>query len=470
MTSAAFEDFLTCAICLETFKDPVSLSCHHNFCCGCLKDYWEQKETRKCPLCMRRSSKENIGINFGLKSLCISYREEQKTELQSNKASAGHLDVAPMFCREDDQALFSICEINEHKNHTLETVEELKKETESNLKYLKELRKEAVEELEVCEEIMLHSEKQEKDCVCQINVLFERWQQFFVNEQKRAMFHLREEKQRQAGIMGAELERVRRQLSSLSKSIQGQERQLQRGAVEFLTHYKQMKQTKIQTQRKPPPEGLLLNQADILGNLGYQVWKRMKHVVQYTPIILDPNTANRYLQLSEDLTCVGYRGERGEGGEGGEGGIEEVAPINPERFTNMAAVLGSHGLTSGIHQWDVKVGDHPHWVIGVAKKSVEKQEKTSISPEYGIWCLWHGNGGYTNGECNTFIPVEKCPEKIRVQLDFDSGKVCFYDAEDMCILCTHRDKFNESLYPFFSVGMAGEARTKQLQICESETI
>ncbi|CAL8364820.1 unnamed protein product [Gadus morhua 'NCC'] len=32
--------FLTCSVCTEILKDPVSLSCHHSFCSSCLNDFW----------------------------------------------------------------------------------------------------------------------------------------------------------------------------------------------------------------------------------------------------------------------------------------------------------------------------------------------------------------------------------------------------------------------------------------------
>uniref|UniRef100_A0A3Q2D072 RING-type domain-containing protein n=1 Tax=Cyprinodon variegatus TaxID=28743 RepID=A0A3Q2D072_CYPVA len=34
--------FLSCHVCSETFRDPVSLSCYHSFCSSCLKKFWEQ--------------------------------------------------------------------------------------------------------------------------------------------------------------------------------------------------------------------------------------------------------------------------------------------------------------------------------------------------------------------------------------------------------------------------------------------
>uniref|UniRef100_A0A3P9N8I5 RING-type E3 ubiquitin transferase n=1 Tax=Poecilia reticulata TaxID=8081 RepID=A0A3P9N8I5_POERE len=48
-----FESFLSCHVCSETFRDPVSLSCNHSFCSSCLQKFWEQTGNKNCPICKR---------------------------------------------------------------------------------------------------------------------------------------------------------------------------------------------------------------------------------------------------------------------------------------------------------------------------------------------------------------------------------------------------------------------------------
>ena len=73
------ERFLNCYVCSETFRDPVSLSCHHSFCSNCLKKFWEQSENKNCPICKRKTSKAAV-IDFKLKELADFYVERQKAE------------------------------------------------------------------------------------------------------------------------------------------------------------------------------------------------------------------------------------------------------------------------------------------------------------------------------------------------------------------------------------------------------
>jgi len=50
---------LTCSICLDLFKQPVSLPCDHTFCLGCIEGYWAgprgpgQGGTGSCPQCRK---------------------------------------------------------------------------------------------------------------------------------------------------------------------------------------------------------------------------------------------------------------------------------------------------------------------------------------------------------------------------------------------------------------------------------
>ncbi|XP_078587625.1 E3 ubiquitin-protein ligase TRIM56-like [Branchiostoma floridae x Branchiostoma japonicum] len=61
------DDFLTCQICLDTFRKPKLLDCVHSFCEECLKEYVKPGDTTvKCPTCQRDTALKQNGVS-GLK-------------------------------------------------------------------------------------------------------------------------------------------------------------------------------------------------------------------------------------------------------------------------------------------------------------------------------------------------------------------------------------------------------------------
>ena len=208
----------------------------------------------------------------------------------------------------------------------------------------------------------------------------------------------------------------------------------------------------------PDPQlvsGALIDVAKHLGNLTFRVWEKMRGVVSFTPVILDPNTAPSRLSLSEDLTSVRQSGSK------------QQLPDNPERNTKYTTVLGSEGFSSGKHSWEVEVGDHPVWNIGVARESADRKGECYVSPEDGVWCIEQRRGEYTDVLGKT-LPLKRRLQRIRVQLDWDRGEVSFYDPEDMTHIHTYKNSFTEKLYPYFSISKAGDAKHPDLKICQSD--
>ncbi|XP_053181440.1 nuclear factor 7, brain-like [Scomber japonicus] len=306
-----------------------------------------------------------------------------------------------------------------------QAVSDLKDQLKSVLKPLQDKRDKYKQVEKTYNEMIQHSKKQLLSTEKQIRAEFNKLHQFLKEEEESRLAALREEEEQKGKTMSREMKRTRaRAQSSLSDP------QLVSGA--------------------------LIDEAKHLGNLSFRVWEKMKEKVHFSPVILDPNTASRWLYLSDDLTSV----------RNGDTNHQQL-PDNPERNTKYPTVLGSEGFSSGKHSWEVEVGDHPSWTLGLTKESVDRKGKRTATPKYGIWCLWHGDGKYTNGLCKT-VTVKKSLQRIRVQLDYDRGEVSFYDPEDETHIYTHRDTFTEKLFPYFCIGKSGDVKTTNIKICQTE--
>lgn len=157
------------------------------------------------------------------------------------------------------------------------------------------------------------------------------------------------------------------------------------------------------------------------------------------PVTLDPNTADVCLSVSDDLLTVRYTEE------------EQRLPDNPERFNYYECVLGSEGIISGCHLWDVEVGECSEWALGVATDTVQRKEWFPPSPERGMWTICLYGGEYrARTASNTPLTPKKKPQRVRIQVDYERGRVTFSDPSDNALLYRFKHKFTEMVFPYFS--------------------
>ncbi|XP_040025567.2 zinc-binding protein A33-like [Gasterosteus aculeatus] len=467
---AVVQSFLSCHVCSETFRDPVSLSCNHSFCSSCLQRFWEQAGNKNCPICKRKSSKDNPLVNFSLKELADSFAGRKKTgsteiekgETKVEVVCCEHGEAIKLFCEDEQKAVCPVCEFSLHQSHKVvpleQAVRNLKDQLRSDLESLQDKRDKHQQVEKTYNEVIELSKEQLVSTERKIRAEFNKLHQFLREEEESRLAALRKEEEQKGKTISREMKMIEEQISSLSDSISAVEEDLQKDKVSFLSSYKATQtRARVQSSLTDPQlvSGALIDVAKHLGNLSFRVWEKMKDQVQFSPVILDPNTAANDLYLSDDLTSVRH------------GDTDQQLPDNPERFTKYPEVLGSEGFSSGKHSWEVEVGDHPHWLVGLVKESVDRKGKRYGSPKHGVWCLVLYSGKYTNGAGQT-VRVKKSLQRIRVQLDYDRGDVSFYNPEDTTHICTLRDTFTEKLFPWFSIGDSGDAKTADIKICQTD--
>ncbi|XP_066510904.1 zinc-binding protein A33-like [Hoplias malabaricus] len=202
----------------------------------------------------------------------------------------------------------------------------------------------------------------------------------------------------------------------------------------FLQNLNKAQQSAQDTEPNPELDsGALIEVAKHMGNLKYKVWEKMKDICPYFPVILDPNSANKTLSLSEDLVKVT------------PGQLQDL-PDNPERFSVQSFVLGSEGFDSGIHSWEVEAGNSSDWILGVAKKSVKRKKPMAITSEDGIWAF---NKPFS--QVFFFGGSSSRCQRIRIQLDCFAGQISFYNCVTNQLLHVLNGISREKVYPFFKV-------------------
>ncbi|XP_063070815.1 zinc-binding protein A33-like [Engraulis encrasicolus] len=275
----------------------------------------------------------------------------------------------------------------------------------------------------------------------QIKQEFDKLYQFLREEEAARIAALRKEEEQKTQMMKDKIEKIDADIKTLLHTIRSIKEDVGKDDIIFLKNFRgTIKRAKSKLQVPDRSEGTLINMAKHLGNLTFRVWRKVKDNVQYTPVTLDPNTAHSQLLLSEDLTSVAY--------------IEEPqdVPDNPERFDKYPNVLGSVGFDTGTPSWEVEirdVKDGQFWGLGVRAES--DQRKGRFSAKSGVWSVSCADGKYSAvspSQKHTLLKVEEV-QRIKVQLDYEKGKLSFSDADNSTLIHTFTDTFTERVFPFF---------------------
>ncbi|XP_042566321.1 butyrophilin subfamily 3 member A3-like [Clupea harengus] len=138
--------------------------------------------------------------------------------------------------------------------------------------------------------------------------------------------------------------------------------------------------------------------------------------------------------------------------------------------------LGNTGFSNGKHYWEVglqmpNVPVKKFWWAGVATDSAVKtmREKKS-TPTSGMWCLYSDDksGVHTKSGSSHYIYRAQRPEVLGIFLDYDEGRLSFYDTKLGQHLVTLKSSFNETVYPLFNPGQGDEGPLKILSLPQTK--
>ncbi|KAJ0056962.1 hypothetical protein NL108_000772 [Boleophthalmus pectinirostris] len=414
-------------------KDPRSLPCKHSSCKNCQKTW---KVDKLCPACLKSSSNNPL---LNQDDEILSYSLEDSDD----HLCPLHLQKLEFFCLDHEQPVCYVCkDTRAHRFHRFSSMHTALPDLRGKMQRALDILRDRLKSLNKCQDQCItaaaHIRAQAQLTEMQIQAQFRRLHKFLQDEEATRIQALREEELKKTQDMTDKMMAIMNDITSLTETIRASEQQLKTNDSLFPLGYKDVIDKAYRSLLINVPNlgaKVLLDQAKHVGNMAFHIWSKMKHVVQFSPVILDPNTAHPQLMISEDLCSVGQTRKLN-------------LPQNPERFTCYTRVQAWEGWSQGSHSWIVEVPDDSYWVIGVASESV--LGKGTILK--GFWEIVVMNGKYKAyaglGSCNE-LNVKKKVEKVRVKLNFDTGRLSFYYAGTRKLIHRFTYNFNEKLFPYF---------------------
>ncbi|XP_045441955.1 E3 ubiquitin-protein ligase TRIM7 isoform X3 [Pipistrellus kuhlii] len=418
--AAELQGEATCSICLELFREPVSVECGHSFCRACIARCWERPAAGSappcplpCPQCREPARPGQLRPNRPLAAVAALLRRRGLPAPEPGPAEAArcalHGEPLKLFCQDDGRAICVVCDrAREHRAHAVlplaEAVLEAKELLESRLKVLKR-------DLEDYEVFRSTEEKESKELL----------------EFKNTLSRCSNVPAPKPSTVSSEMKNKVWNVSLKTFVLKG-----------LLKKFKEDLRGELEKEEKVVCRGEgKQEEMEDKGGGSYSC----RNLVELT---LDPDTANPRLILSLDLKSVRL-GQRA-----------QDLPNHPRRFDTNTRVLASCGFSSGRHHWEVEVGSQDGWAFGVARESVRRKGLTPFTPEEGVWALQLNGGQYWAVTSPERTPLS-CGHlsRVRVALDLEVGALSFYAAEDMRHLYTFRVNFQERVFPLFSICSTG---------------
>lgn len=398
---SSLKDELTCAICYDLFTEPVMLGCMHHFCKACIVTFWRGvRGPVSCPQCRHEFPSKHFQTNYLVAGVVERVKatstEGYVTKLQKQMKDS----LRDHHTKRDD--FLNMIQRDEEKIGCIQ-------------RFCAELQRKVQGEFQ-----LLH--------------------QMIQDEEASVLEQLKREETELLSQLGTHLQQLREAVREAEESMGVLQRTMDSMEHSIVVEAPEMNLRS--SVGKEPNVNFNLIVSKYTGPLQYIVWKKMAKLLKPAPapLTFDPETAHPNLILSRDRQSVAECNEK-------------LSPrSHPKRFDQCVNVLAAQGFACGSHYWEVEVGRKTKWDLGVALGSVNRKTRVKLCPENGYWTLRLRNGNEYWAGTRPWTPLRlhSAPCRVGVFLNYEEGRVSFYNAEDMMLLFTFFGSFSGKVFPFFS--------------------
>ncbi|XP_075769709.1 E3 ubiquitin-protein ligase TRIM21-like [Pelodiscus sinensis] len=121
----SIKEEVTCPICLELFRDPVTSECGHSFCRECIARLCQGDREVACPQCKEKLKQGNLRPNRELRNIVQLVKSKPMEDPSGGNLCERHRQPLQLYCTEDQTPICLVCrESRAHRAHTVVPVEE----------------------------------------------------------------------------------------------------------------------------------------------------------------------------------------------------------------------------------------------------------------------------------------------------------------------------------------------------------
>ncbi|XP_037695703.1 tripartite motif-containing protein 43-like [Choloepus didactylus] len=442
----AFQQELTCLICLTYLTDPITIGCGHSFCRPCLNLSWEEAETpAKCPTCREEISQQtDFKTNILVKNLVAYVRQASLCQfLSSEEQLCGtHRETKKIFCEEDKNLLCLLCskspEHEAHKHSSIEWAaedyrEKILKQMSSVWEKIQENQTNLSEESRITN--MWNDYVSLRTVI--IKAVYRKLHPDLHEEEKQQLGRLKKEGkkilqklEKNRATMVQKRKNLKEMYEELMKMCHKPDVELLQDLGDILTRSESLQ------LHMPQPVNPQLSEEPITGLID-----TLRHY--QVEISFNNEICNRNSTLFDGLRRLLSRYDH------------QDMTFNSQR-SNYFASWGTQAFTSGKHYWEVDVDDSCNWALGVCRDSWIRKNGTLIESEdvFLLLCVKEEN----HYSFFTTAPIlcqyiQKPLGRIGVFLDFDSGSLIYLDVARSSLIWSYPTySFDFPLRPFFFTG------------------
>uniref|UniRef100_A0A8D0CTA2 Tripartite motif-containing protein 16-like n=1 Tax=Sander lucioperca TaxID=283035 RepID=A0A8D0CTA2_SANLU len=493
------QETISCSICLDLLKDPVSTPCGHNYCMNCIKSHWDVEDCKNsyscpqckktftsrpdllkntmladlveelkktglqaapadhcyagaedvaCDVCTGRKLKAHKSCLICLASYCekhlqLHYESEtfkkhklvEPSKKLQENVCSRHDEVMKMFCRTDQQLICYLCSVDEHKGHDTVSAAAERAERQRELEGSRQNIQQRIQDREKDVKLL---QQQAEAINLSADKAVEDSEKIFTELIRLLEKRSSDVKQQVRSQQKREVSRVKELQEKLEQEIT----ELKRKDAELkkLSHTEDHSQFLHNYPSLSPlsqsTSSIHIRPLSCFEDVTAAVSETRAEFLKYShEITLDPNTAHTQLLLSEGNRKATVMSEH------------QSYSSHPDRFTDRCQVLSRESLTGRCY-WEVERRGEVS--VAVAYKNISRageSDECGFGQNDKSWVLYCINNSYIF-----------CSTKVGVYLDHSAGILSFYSvSETMTLLHRVQTTFTQPLYAGLMLYWSGDS-------------